>query len=128
MLWSKKQNVVSQSSAESKYTSISQSTCEIMWVHHLLTEIGLEHPITVILQYDNQAALHIASNPVYHGRTKHIEVDYHFIRQKIQENVIFTNSVKIGEQLADLFTKALSRTRVDYFCNKLGMINFYAPT
>ncbi|WMV44756.1 hypothetical protein MTR67_038141 [Solanum verrucosum] len=124
---SKKQSVVSRSSAESEYRAMSQSTCEIMWIHHLLTEIGLEHHTPAKLWCDNQAALHIASNPVYHERTKHIEVDCHFIREKIQENLISTGYVKTGEQVADLLTKALNGTRVDYLCNKLGMINIYAP-
>jgi len=106
---------------------MSQSTCEIMWIHHLLNEIGLKHPTPSKLWCDNQVALHIASNPVYHERTKHIEVDCHFIREKIQENLISTGYVKTGEQLADLFTKALNGTRVDYLCNKLDMINIYAP-
>lgn len=83
---SKKQYVVSRSSAE--YRAMAQSTCEIMWIHHLLREVGLKHYMPANLWSDNQTALHIASNPVYHERTKHIEVDCQFIREKIKENLI----------------------------------------
>ena len=69
---------------------MSQSTYEIMWIHHLLTEIGLNHHTPTKLWCNNQVALHIASNPVYNERTKHIEVDCHFIREKIQEKFIPT--------------------------------------
>ncbi len=124
---SKKQNVVSRSSAESEYRAMAQSSCEILWLRQLLAEVGITQSSPSKLRCDNQAALHIASNPVYHERTKHIEVDCHFIREKIQENLISTHYVKTGEQLGDLFTKALSGPRVNYLCNKLGMINIYAP-
>lgn len=60
---------------------------------------------------------------MYHERTKHIEVACHFVWEKIQENLISTSYVKTGEQLVDLLTKTLNGTRVDYLCNKLGMIN-----
>ena len=80
---SKKQNVVSWSSAESEYRAMAQATCEIMWLYHLLIEIGIKTPMPEKLGCDNQAAIHIASNPAYHERTKHIEVDCHFIREKI---------------------------------------------
>ncbi|CAH9055335.1 unnamed protein product [Cuscuta epithymum] len=125
---SKKQNVVSRSSAESEYRAMAQSACEIIWISHLLTELGLKTSMPAKLWCDNQAAIHIANNPVFHERTKHIEVDCHFIREKIQKGLISTEYVKTGEQLGDLFTKALNGIRVDYLCNKLGMINIYAPT
>ncbi|RVW84739.1 Retrovirus-related Pol polyprotein from transposon RE1 [Vitis vinifera] len=124
---SKKQSVVSRSSAESEYRAMAQATCEIIWIHQLLCEVGMKCAMPAKLWCDNQVALHIAANLVYHERTKHIEVDYHFIREKIEENLVSTGYVKTGEQLGDIFTKALNGTRVEYFCNKLGMINIYAP-
>ena len=107
---------------------MTQSVCEIMWIRQLLMEVGIETSILAKLWCDNQVAMHIASNPVFHERTKHIEINCHFVREKIQMGLISTGYVKIGEQLGDIFTKPLSGDRVIYLCNKLGMINIYAPT
>ena len=91
ILWkSKKQSVVSQFSAESEYRVMTQSVCEIMWLHQLLMEVGIETPVPTKLWCDNQAALHIASNLVFHERTKHIEIDCHFVHKKIQLGLIST--------------------------------------
>ncbi|XP_015168977.1 uncharacterized mitochondrial protein AtMg00810-like [Solanum tuberosum] len=90
---SKKQNVVSRSSAESEYRVMAQSTCEILWIQHLLAEVGLNPSFPAKLWCDNQAALHIALNPVYHEWTTHIEVDCHFVHERIEENVISTGYV-----------------------------------
>ena len=104
---------------------MAQSVCEIMWLHQLLMEVGIETLVPSKLWCDNQVALHIASNPVFHEQTKHIEIDCHFVRETIQLGLISTEYVKTGEQLGDIFTKALSGDWVSYLCNKLGMINIY---
>ncbi|EOX92639.1 Uncharacterized protein TCM_001554 [Theobroma cacao] len=111
---SKKQNVAARSSAESEYRAMAQTTCKLMWIHHVLEEIGFADSSPMRLWHDNQAAMHISSNPVFHERTKHIEVDCHFVREKIQQKLIPTSYVSTGEQLANLFTKNLSRVRIDY--------------
>ena len=125
---SKKQGVVSGSSAESEYRAMTQFVCEIMWLHQLVMEVGIKTVVPAKLWCDNQAALYIASNLVFHERTKHIEIDYCFVREKIQLGLISTGYVKTGEQLGDIFTKALSGDWVSYLCNKLGMIDINAPT
>ena len=129
VLWkSKKQGVVSRSSAELEYRAMTQYVCEIMWLHQLLMEVSIKTVVPAKLWCDNQTALHIVLNPVFHERTKHIEIDCYFVHEKIQLSLISTGYVKTGEQLGDIFTKALSGDRVSYLCNKLDMIDIYAPT
>ncbi|RVW54230.1 Retrovirus-related Pol polyprotein from transposon RE1 [Vitis vinifera] len=124
---SKKQDVVARSSAEAEYRVMALATCELIWLKHLLRELRFGKDEQMKLICDNQAALHIASNLVFHERTKHIEFDCHFIREKIASGCVATSFVNSNDQLADIFTKSLRSPRIKYIYNKLGAYNIYAP-
>ncbi|KAH9701552.1 protein kinase domain-containing protein [Citrus sinensis] len=103
----KKQHTVSRSSAEAEYRSMATTTCELKWLKGLLMSLGVHHNTPMRLYCDSHAALHLAANPVFHERTKHIEVDCHFVRNEIQNDSISPSYVPTQSQLADIFTKAL---------------------
>ncbi|KOM49185.1 hypothetical protein LR48_Vigan08g001200 [Vigna angularis] len=124
---SKKQSVVARSSAEAEYRSMAIATCELIWIKQLLQELKFCENKPMKLYCDNQAALHIASNPVFHERTKHIEIDCHFIREKLLSKDLITEFVNSNEQFADIFTKSLRGPRIQFICSKLGAYDLYAP-
>ena len=89
-LRSKKQSMVSRSSAEAEYRSMATTTCDVTWLLYLLKDLHVQHDKPVLLYCDNQAALHIAANPVFHERSKHIEADCHIVRNRVLDGTIKT--------------------------------------
>ena len=123
----KKKTVVAKSSAEAKYRAMAHTSCELMWIKHLRKELRFVVKLPMTMHCDNQAAIYIASNPIFHERTKHIEVDCHITREKVEDGVIATPYVSTRVQIADMFTKALCKTRLGLLCNKLGLYDIYSP-
>ena len=124
---SKKQDVVARSTAEAEYRAMALATYELIWLKHLLQELRFRNDEQMKLICDNQTVLHISSNPVFHERIKHIEVDCHFIREKIASGIMTTSFVNSNDQLTDIFTKSLRGPRIKYICDKLGAFDLYAP-
>lgn len=125
---SKKQKVVAKSSAKAKYRGMAYGVCELLWVKNVLQDLGIDYEKPMSLHCDNKAAIEIAHNPVQHDRTKHVEVDRHFIKENLDRRVIQFSFVRSKDQLADVLTKAVSRRAFHDAINKLGMIDIYAPT
>lgn len=118
---SQKQNIVALSTTEAEYVAAASATKEIVWIRKLLTDIGCECNGGTVLYIDNQSAIRLAKNPEFHKRTKHIDIRYHYIREKVQEKEIFVEYVQTVNQRADIFTKALPNDRFKYLCSLIGI-------
>ena len=103
---SKKQTVVSRSSTESEYRALADATSELLWLRWLLSDLGVSQPTSTVLHCDNRSAIQIAHNDVFHERTKHIEIDCHFIRHHVSHGTVDLLSVSSADQTADIFTKS----------------------
>ncbi|XP_028083357.1 uncharacterized protein LOC114284615 [Camellia sinensis] len=118
--WSaKKQSTISRSSTEAEYRSLAHTTAERTWLTMLLHELQLYSLIPPLLWCDNLSAIALASNLVFHTRSKHIEVDCHFIRKKIATKQLLLKYVHSLDQIVDIFTKPLSVSRFNYLKAKL---------
>jgi hypothetical protein len=114
--WSaKNQAIASRSSTEVEYKAIANATSEIMWIQTLLKEIGVKVPSAAKLWCDYLGAKYLSANPVFHERTKHIEVDYHFVRERVIRKLLQIDFVPTGDQVADGFTKATTVRLLENF-------------
>ncbi|XP_034681071.1 uncharacterized mitochondrial protein AtMg00810-like [Vitis riparia] len=108
---SRKQHTVSKSSTEAEYQSVATLVAEISWLQSLLKELNISSSTTPVIWCDNLSTVYLSTNPVLHARTKHIEIDLYFVREKVLQKQIQTHHVPSSDQLADVFTKEIPSSR-----------------
>ena len=120
---SKKPKVGALSSAEAEFRGITKGITKVIWIKKLLSELHLAQKKACNLFCDNKAAIGISKNPVQHDRTKHVEINRHFIKEKLEKNVISLPFMRLEDQLADILTKAITSEAFEETLCKLGISN-----
>ncbi|GKA88774.1 ribonuclease H-like domain-containing protein, partial [Tanacetum coccineum] len=105
--------------------ALASITSEVIWILKILKDLKIKNLLPVNLHYDSNSAFKIAANPVFHERTKHLEIDLHFVREKILKGVVKTMKVDSINQITDIFTKGLGTLQHKDFLEKLGMFDIY---
>jgi hypothetical protein len=117
----RKQPIVSRSSTEAEYKTIANATTELMWVQSLLRELKVPHPRTAKIWCDNIGATYSTANLMFHGRMKHVEIDFHFVRERVARKLLNVRLVSTEDQVADGFTKSQTEKKLISFRNSLNL-------
>ena len=111
---------------QAEYRALATTTCEIQWLTYILQDLGLPYTQLTTIHCDNQFAIHIASNQVFHERTKHIEIYCHIVRNKITTRLLKLLPICYSMQIANILTKPLAPTVYKELQSNLGMRNIYS--
>ncbi|KAL7608142.1 hypothetical protein Lser_V15G12411 [Lactuca serriola] len=120
---SKKQDTLSRSSTESEYRALGVISCEIMWILKIFFDVGLKDLTHVPIFCDNESAIKLVHNPVFNEKTKHFDVDTHFIRDRVSKGVVEVHKVSSDFNLTDIFTKPLGVVQHEWICKNLGLVD-----
>jgi hypothetical protein len=116
---SKKQHTVSRSSTEAEYRALAITAAELAWIRQLLCDIHIPLLLPPLIHCDNISAISLASNPVFHSRMKHLQIDYHFVRERVIMGDLLVQHVSSSDQFADILTKGLSISLFQHHCSNL---------
>lgn len=116
----KKQPTVSRSSTEAIYRALAATTCELKWLHYLLTDFGIAISLPIKLFCDSKSALHITANPIFHEQTKHLDINCHIVQNEYKSGFFSPNKIYGSQQVVDFFTKPLPSPCFSYLLSKLG--------
>ncbi|RVW35065.1 Retrovirus-related Pol polyprotein from transposon RE1 [Vitis vinifera] len=124
---SKKQSVVARSSAKAEFRVVAHGICEVLWIKQLLEELKATSPLPMKVFCDNKVVIAIAHNPVLHDRTEHVELDKHFIKEKLENGLIGVPYIPMVEQVANVLTKGLPKKQFGDLVSKLTMNDIFKP-
>lgn len=118
----KKQATVSKSSVEAEYQAMATLICELQWISYILKDLCINLHLPIKFYCDSKATIYIASNPVFHEHTKHLDIDCHIVRNQLQQGFILPQYVPCTDEIADIFTKALPEPAHSSFMSKLSLV------
>lgn len=120
---SKRQSTLARSSTEAEFRAVASTTTEVQSLKSLLSELGFSSTTTPTIYCDNLSATSYSANPIFHSRMKHLALDFHFVREKVQEGSLRVQHIAGDDQLADALTKPLLRPRFHYLLSKIGLLS-----
>ena len=116
------------STVEAEYVAACLASCEAVWLRKLLSDLFDLQLDATCIYCDNQSCVKLSKNPVFHDKSKHIEIKYHYIRDMVQRGEVKLQYVVIGEHIANVLTKPLARVKFEYFREKLGVLQIEVPS
>jgi hypothetical protein len=121
--WSaRKQATISGSSTKVEYKALANATTDVIWIQSVLVDLGIRLNRIPCLWCDNLGTTHMTANPRFHGRTEHIEVDFHFVHERVARRQLDVWFISLGDQVDDGFTKLLSASKMELFCRNLNLV------
>ena len=120
--------MVTISNAEAEFCLVNHGICEVIWIKRLLEELNFFIPSLIKVYCDNKAVISIAHNPILHDRKKHVEVDKHFIKEKLDNEIICMPYIPTIDQIADILTKGLYKKQFEDLVSKLATEDIFKPT
>ena len=110
------------STIEAEYITLSVEVREVVWLHKLLTDLFNHEMDLTTIHCDNESCVNISENLVFHDKSKHIEIKYHYIKDVVQIKIVHMQYLSTHEQIANIFTKPLSKTNFNHFHERLGLV------
>ena len=116
------------STAKVEYVAGYSTSCEVVWLRKLLSDLFDLQLDATCIYCDNQSCVKLSENPVFHDKSKHIEIKYHYIRDMVQRGAVKLQYVATNEQVADVLTNPITRAKLEYFIEKLGVLQIEVPS